>query len=162
MRPLADHITWGTYGTRLHGDPRGTVDRYDNQQGTPVFRYDQHIWEYMKENLKYEPVRLTKDQMRFIESIIPSICEKGFWKYITCAAGPDHVHVLLTSEHDPEKIRRLRKRWITQALNEKWTLGPEQDRTWWSESGSIKWIDHQSYLANATGYVSGQRATSLD
>src|SRR5438045_3914517 len=26
MNLLAYHITWGTYGTRLHGDPRKTVD----------------------------------------------------------------------------------------------------------------------------------------
>jgi hypothetical protein len=36
MRPLAYHITWGTYGTRLHGDKRGTVDRENNAFGTPV------------------------------------------------------------------------------------------------------------------------------
>ncbi|MCH8164939.1 MAG: hypothetical protein IH889_04955 [Planctomycetes bacterium] len=32
--PLAYHITFGTYGTRLHGDPRGTVDRTLNNRAT--------------------------------------------------------------------------------------------------------------------------------
>ncbi len=36
MRPLAYHITWGTYGTRLHEDSRGTVDRENNSFGTPI------------------------------------------------------------------------------------------------------------------------------
>src|SRR2546421_11369035 len=39
-RPLAYHITWGTYGTRLHGDGRGTVDREHNEYGTPVLGPD--------------------------------------------------------------------------------------------------------------------------
>src|SRR5688500_18791040 len=42
MNLLAYHITWGTYGTRLHGDPRKTVDRLHNQYGDPVLGYDEH------------------------------------------------------------------------------------------------------------------------
>src|SRR5688572_26695020 len=37
---LAYHITWGTYGMRLHGDPRGTVDRDHNALGSPIIRRD--------------------------------------------------------------------------------------------------------------------------
>jgi hypothetical protein len=33
MRLLAFHITWGTYGTRLRGDRRGTVDRSTTNTG---------------------------------------------------------------------------------------------------------------------------------
>ncbi|NLG42978.1 MAG: hypothetical protein GX547_07015 [Phycisphaerae bacterium] len=33
--PLAYHITFGTYGMRLHGDERETVHRRRNQFGEP-------------------------------------------------------------------------------------------------------------------------------
>ena len=33
--PLAYHITFGTYGTRLHGNERGSVDRAHNAPGEP-------------------------------------------------------------------------------------------------------------------------------
>jgi hypothetical protein len=33
--PLAFLITWRTYGTWLHGDSRGSVDRAHNRYGTP-------------------------------------------------------------------------------------------------------------------------------
>src|SRR5438876_12296826 len=39
MNLLAYHITWGTYGTRLHGDPRKTVDRQHNAYGEPILGY---------------------------------------------------------------------------------------------------------------------------
>jgi hypothetical protein len=39
-RPIAYHITFGTYGTRLHGDPRGTVDRSMNRPGDPIIGAD--------------------------------------------------------------------------------------------------------------------------
>jgi len=102
MIVLAFHITWGTYGTRLHGDPRGTVDRTHNEFGTPVLGYDQHRWEREKENLNFDPVILTREQMIFIEQSIPKICQRGGWDYITCAVGPDHVHTILKSKVDPE------------------------------------------------------------
>jgi hypothetical protein len=38
--PLAYHITFGTYGTRLHGDERGTVERAHNVYGEPIVGMD--------------------------------------------------------------------------------------------------------------------------
>jgi REP element-mobilizing transposase RayT len=157
MRVFAYHITWGTYGTRLHGDRRGTVDRQHTELGTPVLGYDEHRWEQSRENLKYPPVVLTREQMLFIQEIIPNLCERGYWTHRTNAAGPDHVHIVLTSEHNPETIRRLLKRWLTQELTKHWSLVGE-DRTYWAECGSIRRIGDEDYFANAVKYVSGQRA----
>ena len=49
--PLAYFLTWTTYGTRLYGDRRGSVDRAHNQRGTPVLATDaareSRVREYM-------------------------------------------------------------------------------------------------------------------
>ncbi len=34
-KPLAYFLTWTCYGTRIHGDPRGSVEKYNNVYGTP-------------------------------------------------------------------------------------------------------------------------------
>ena len=156
MKVLAYHITWGTYGTRLHGDPRGTVDRAHNTRGTPVLGFDEHRWEQQKSNLKFAPVYFSREQMRFIEEMIPIVCERGYWTYQTCAAGPDHVHAILSSPHDPETIRRLLKRYLGQELSAHWL---PDGATWWAESGSIKWICDDRYFTNAFTYVESQRAS---
>jgi hypothetical protein len=39
--PLAYHITFGTYGTRLHGDDRGTVDQAHNFYGDLIAEKDE-------------------------------------------------------------------------------------------------------------------------
>jgi hypothetical protein len=116
MNLLAYHLTWGTYGTRLLGDPRKTVDRLHNQYGDPVLGYDEHRWEREKALLKYPPVLFSRSQMITIESLLPDICKRGRWDHITGAAGPDHVHELLFSRNDPETIRRLFKRWLGQKM----------------------------------------------
>jgi hypothetical protein len=157
---LAYHITWGTYGTRLHGDPRKTVDRQHNQYGEPVLGFDEHRWEHEKALLKFPPVIFTRPQMILVESLLPNICDRGGWKHITGAAGPDHVHEILFSRFNPETIRRLFKRWLGQELSR--VLHPVPDSaTWWAECGSIRWIFEEdgSYYGNATSYVTRQRAT---
>lgn len=105
--------------------------------------------------MKFAPVILTREQCLVAESAIPEICERGLWKYHTGAAAPDHVHVILTSEHEPKTIRRILKRWLGQFLSEKWPL--KDGATWWAECGSIKWLVDPAYFENACGYVSRQR-----
>jgi len=61
------------------------------------------------------------------------------------AAGPDHVHEILTSRNDPETIRRLLKRWLGQELmrrhvGEPGCPQPGIGATWWAECGGIRWI----------------------
>ena len=166
MNLRAYHITWGTYGTRLHGDPRGTVDRKHNAYDTPVLGFDQHRWEREKSNLKFPPVTFTRPQMVLVESLLPTICARGGWTHRTGAAGPDHVHEILTSPHDPETIRRLFKRWLGQELSRVLTREPGCPQpgtgaTWWAECGSIRWIFEEDgpYYDNAIAYVTRQRAT---
>src|SRR5258707_9153427 len=84
--PMAYHITFGTYGTRLHGDERGTVDRKMNKPGEPIVGSNRDWWESERDRLKFSPVQLNGDQMRFAESILPSICARGGWNLHVCAA----------------------------------------------------------------------------
>jgi hypothetical protein len=94
-QPLAYHITFGTYGTRLHGDPKGTVDRSMNGYGDPIIGSDHKRWIRETSLLKFEPVFLSTSQRQYAESIIPLICQTGSWFYHIAAAGNDHIHVLL-------------------------------------------------------------------
>jgi REP element-mobilizing transposase RayT len=161
MLLLAYHITWGTYGTRLHGDPRKTVDRQHNQYGEEVLGFDEHCWEREKSLLKFPPVTFTPPQMILIESLIPEICTRGGWIHRICVAGPDHVHTILTSSNDPKTIRSLLKRWLGQSLSERLNRPRPKDATWWAECGSTRWIFQEDgpYYEDAFAYVQRQRAT---
>jgi hypothetical protein len=75
--PLAYHITFGTYGTRLHGDARGTVERARNVYGEPIVGRDGE-WERIERGrLGFEPRVFTFEQMIIAEGLIPSICLRG-------------------------------------------------------------------------------------
>jgi len=161
MHLLAFHLTWGTYGTRLHGDPRNTVDRQHNQYGEPVLGFDEHRWEKERGLLKYPPVYFDQLRMVAVESFLPEICQRGGWTHIAGAAGPDHVHEILYSPNDPKTIQRILKRGLGQALSERSDGNLPEGASWWAECGSIRWIfeEEGNYLKNATDYVNRQRAT---
>lgn len=153
------HITWGTYGTRLHGSARPTVDRQHNQRGTPFLPRDAGRERLAQAILNFEPVRFTPEQRTAIEAALPDICVRGGWAYRICAAGTDHVHLLcdiLPAIHG-EKVRRLAKRWLGQKLREIWPL--VKSATWWAEEGSNIAIHDEPYLNNAFLYIHRQRAT---
>jgi REP element-mobilizing transposase RayT len=153
------HITFGTYGTRLHGDSRPTVDRDHNQFGEAFVNRNDLRRESNEEKLQGTPVRLSESQRELIEQIFPAICERGGWKLHAVAVQPDHVHVVcdIRSDIHGEKVRRLMKRWLTDALNAQW---PDDNRPrWWAVQGSNKAIKDEAYLRNAIAYVKRQRAS---
>jgi REP element-mobilizing transposase RayT len=155
--PLAYHITWGTYGTRLHGDDRGIVLRDQNQFGEPIIGADSDLDRAESANLRFPPRFLTPEQRRFIESVYPEICTRGNWEPIVIAAAPDHVHTVLRGAADGQDIRKWLKRWMTQALSSRWTLHPGE--LWWAECGSVKWIWKPDYFDRVVNYVTRQKTT---
>ena len=114
---LAYHITFSTYGTRLHGDERGTVDRTANRPGDAIVGRNEHWERIERARLNFPPVVLTHAERVFIESVIPSICLRGQWRHHASAAREDHVHALLTASAEGKAVRRWLKAWLGQALN---------------------------------------------
>jgi hypothetical protein len=56
------HITWGTYGTRLHGDDRPTVDKQRNSRSTPFLGCDDQRRGAERGRMAHPEVRLTREQ----------------------------------------------------------------------------------------------------
>lgn len=158
--PLAYHMTFGTYGMRLHGDARGTVDRQRNKPGEPIVGQNQSWVAFEKVRLNHPPVSLTLSHQLKIESLMPSICERGDWEHWITAAESDHVHTLITvtGHADTKVVRKLIKRWLGQALSEQYREIKDR-QPWWAEGGSIKWVWDQGYFDRVYDYIRRQRKT---
>jgi REP element-mobilizing transposase RayT len=153
--PIAYHITWGTYGTRLHGDPRGTVCRDENVFGEPIINADNEWRQEEAARLKFPSRVLSESQRRHVEQIAEGICQRGNWRLRAIAAAPDHVHGLVHALVDGKDVRKWLKRWLSESLSQLWPLRP--DEAWWSECGSVKWIWTQDYYERARRYINKQR-----
>lgn len=156
------HITWGTYGTRLHGGFAPTVDRQHNQYREAFVTRHAERELAESQSMRHPPRLLTDDQRTFIELTIPGICQRGGWTYRIAAAEKDHIHVLcdIVPDVHGEKVRRLLKRWTGQAISEQWPLLDGQ--RWWAVEGSNKAVKDTTYLNNAFNYILKQRLTPQD
>lgn len=152
------HITFGTYATRLHDDPRPTVDRRHNKINTPFPPPDPR----RQQQPSAPPLLLTRAQRHHVEALIPRLCTRSNWIYRTCAAAheSDHVHILLDAPRPVhgKQIRQWLKRWLSQSLTN--TYGPPA-RRWWVEGGSTKPVKDPQYLKNATSYINRQRTLQV-
>ncbi len=152
------HITFGMYGTRLHGGPRLTVDRRHNRRGTPFIAHDSERSSNEQDSMQGEPILLTAAQRILIETRLPSLCTRGGWSFVAAAAESDHVHLLSGADRavHGKQIRTLVKRWLTQALNDEWPAPPGSP--WWADGGSTRPIDNVRYFRNVCAYIEKQQS----
>ncbi len=156
------HITFGTYGKRMHGDDQPTVDRTNNRFGTPYLAPDSGRARDERLMMGAPEVRFDLQQRLFLESRIPAICARGGWRYILCAAEVDHIHTLLGVDREVhgKRVRQWLKRWITEALDTRWRSVKRTDgMSWFCEGGSTLAVHDDEYFGNAHRYIKAQRAT---
>ncbi len=78
--PLGYLITFRAFGTWLHGDSRGSVDRFHNRYGSPPISPNRRWRQYNEHALKRPPVKLTAKRRAAIEAAIRETCKIRQWK----------------------------------------------------------------------------------
>ena len=71
--PLAYMLTLRTYGTWLHGDARGSVDRAHRAYGTPMLGANGSLERAERARLRHAPVQLDAAQRRSMTETIQSL-----------------------------------------------------------------------------------------
>lgn len=74
--PLAYLITFRCYGTWLHGDERGSIDRFNNRYDEPPNTDWLH---HNARRLKATPVELDAKQRKSVEEAILETCSTRKW-----------------------------------------------------------------------------------
>jgi REP element-mobilizing transposase RayT len=150
--PLAYHITFGTYGTRLHGDDRPHVDVEHNEYGTPFPEADPFRSDEARARMTHDPVEMTFAQRREVEAAIREVASRYGWTTHEIASKPDHTHVVITADRVGDALRDALKAVVTRRLNKMFGVRP-----WWAEGGSAKYIWDHEYFARASKYVRDQK-----
>src|SRR5205085_4266068 len=94
--PLAHLITFRCYGTWLHGDERGAVDRLHNRYKAPFARASQRRHEHNRKLLKAEAVILNANQRSSVENAIRETCAIRHWLMYALSVRTNHVHVVVS------------------------------------------------------------------
>jgi REP element-mobilizing transposase RayT len=93
--PLAYLITFRCYGTWLHGDERGSIDRYNNRYSSPYISPNDKWRTYNNQTLNGKSVLLTTAQRESIEKAIRETCEIRKWSLLAANVRTNHVHVVV-------------------------------------------------------------------
>ena len=150
--PLGYLITFRCYGTWLHGDERGSVDREHNRYKSPYAAPNQNRRRHNLNLLKSEPVLLNAEQRASVEKAIGDTCSHRKWQLYACNVRTNHVHsVISIGSKKPELALNALKANATRQMRE--------DGNWqtshspWVDRGSTRYLWTERSLAMAIEYV---------
>jgi hypothetical protein len=88
--PLAYLITFRAYGTWLHGDKRGSVNRFHNRFGTSLIAPNERWRNYNHSLLSHSPVKLRARQRALVEEAIRETCRLREWEFWATNVRTNH------------------------------------------------------------------------
>jgi REP element-mobilizing transposase RayT len=149
--PLAYLITFSCYGTRLHGDEAGSVDR-NHRIPTAPFAPPKPARAVFEENrMTRNAFHLEDRQRQIVLEAIQQHCIQRNWSLRAVHVRSTHVHLVVSAETTPEKILNDVKAYSSRALNRCSGQAPVFRR--WTRHGSTRYLWNAEGVAAAVRYV---------
>jgi len=149
--PLAYLISFRTYGTWLHGDQRGSIDRFHNRYGSPYLAVNSTWHSFNQQSLKTKPLILNGTQRRSVKAAISETCWHRKWLLLASSVRTNHVHGVVRAHTLPERVLNALKANATRQLRVGglWThcFSP------WADKGSLRWLWNEQSVTRAVDYV---------
>ena len=150
--PLAYLISFRCYGTWLHGDERGSIDRHNKSYGSPRYPKIDHWNKISTDRLIHPPVTLDIHRRSSVEKGIKETCEKRGWILSATNVRTNHAHtVVLNPGKKPGQILNAFKANATRTMRDDgcWP----HDWTPWADKGSERWLWNEKSVSSAVDYV---------
>ena len=149
--PLAYFISFRSYGTWLHGDQRGSIDRLHNRYGEPYLPPNEAWQRHNRKQLKTELSSLGARERASVEKAIRETCSVRKWHMQAFNVRTNHVHTVVTANRKPGLVLNAFKANATRQLRED-QLWPHASSLWADKGSKIKLWNERS-VANAIDYV---------
>jgi len=150
--PLAYLITFRSYGTWLHGDERGSVDRFHNQYLSPHLAPDRQRVVHNLGRLSHEIVTFNAEQRVSIEAAIRETCITKRWFLHAINVRSNHVHLVISmGTAKPGRALNAFKAYATRRMrrNGCW----HSERSPWADKGSKRHLWNERSVELAVNYV---------
>lgn len=159
-QPFGYLITFRTYGSWLHGDPRGSVAFRRNDYGRPGVPPSETLRELKRSMMKGPEQALDARRRAEVLSAVEETCQHRGWDLHAVAVRTNHVHVLVTATDKPEKVLSSLKGWCTRRIREANLIEP--DLKLWSHHGSTVYLWDDEQMQRAWLYVVEGQGAPLD
>jgi REP element-mobilizing transposase RayT len=149
--PLGYLITFRCYGTWLHGDQRGSMDRKHNRYGTPRTATNFRPEQSDSEQRQPAPITLNATQRDVVKNAVREVCE--YRKYLLRAVNvrTNHAHTVVTAMQKPEPILDAFKSYATRALRKAGLLSTTVRP--WARHGSTIYLWKERDVTRAIEHV---------
>ncbi|CAN5608663.1 transposase [soil metagenome] len=150
--PLAYLFTFRCYGTWLHGDERGSIDKFNNKHDTPYLPENQNWHKFNQEILKFDPVELNDKMRHSVEIALRETCAKRKWEIYAVNVRTNHVHLVASIGSSNSKKALI-------AFKSNATRKMREDGVWqfehspWAEKGSRRYLWNEKSIEAAIDYV---------
>ena len=150
--PLAYLITIRTYGTWLHGDEKGSVDRHGfNTYGALRMSHNEKLENFMKQEMKEPPFYLNKEERVCVLKSIKEVCDFRGYELHAVNIRTNHLHAVISGQVQPEKIVNDFKSYATRNLRSANLI--DKSRTVWARGKSGKYLWKRRHVEIAVDYV---------
>lgn len=159
--PMAVLFTFRCYGTWLHGDERGSTDRFQNIYGTPHIAADSEKEQRKKRLMNHEEVKLTPSMRDAVVLGIKKLCRDRNWRIQAINVRTNHVHVVISiGAYDPGRALAAIKAFSTRSMRESGCR--EHEHSPWSEKGSKRMLWTEAQVNEANYYVTDRQGGALE
>ena len=149
--PLAYLITFSCYGSHLHGDDTGSVDRQHNEYDLSFLPPDPKRHQTMRARMKCSPYLMNQPRRPTVLAAIKGICLKHGWGLLAAHVRTTHVHVVVEACTDPEIVLNSFKSHSSHELNQ---INIDQNPVRrWIRHGSTKYLWTVESVESAVEYV---------
>jgi REP element-mobilizing transposase RayT len=149
--PLAYFISFRSYGTWLHGDARGSIDRFHNRYRDPYVEQNEGWRRFNDRQLKAKPLVLGSKHRRSIKIAINETCKVRKWSLLALNVRTNHVHSVVAANRKASLVLNAFKANATRQMRE--------DGLWlyqfspWADKGSKRKLWNEQSVARAIDYV---------
>ena len=151
-QPRGYLITIRCYGTWLHGDERGSMDRRNyNKVGGQKRPENRYLEQSDSGYLKNPPVSFDAIRRKHVEAAIREVCVTRGIKLIAINVRTNHVHIVIATNRLPEPIMNSFKSYATRRLRQEGLVGADEKP--WARHGSTRYLWTEEQIGTAVQYV---------
>jgi REP element-mobilizing transposase RayT len=148
-RTIGIHWIATTFGTWLHGDPRGSW------RDGKLIGPDPFLEDAIRTRMHKDAVVLSGVELPLVATTFGSAVAERGWTVYAATIQPTHVHLVFAPMTDEIKtvIAMLKYRSAAAVLKLRRTMLEEVGRSLWTEGRFPVFIEDEQYLRNAIEYV---------
>ena len=144
-------ITFTCYGSHLHGEESGSVDRRHSVPGSRLADANPARLTAKRDQMDQPPYLLDQVRRMTVLGSLREVCSYRTWSLLAAHVRTNHVHAVIEADVRPELIMNALKSYASRALNR---LGiDEPDRKRWARHGSTRWLRKDEDVQEAIRYV---------